>query len=230
MAAKEYPSIIFKKRSKSIKNRLTDYCKETMELYQKIKNLIDNYDETIVKECNDKSKELDIEGYEIEKECINFIAVEKPVASDLMYIESAIRVISHVKRIAYLCKNIADSSEAINKADIPKELLEELKFMANYVQLMINNGFDSFINQDIRTAADLEEDDDTVDQLFDKILNEVTELLSKKTDYAINIMNILFIARYLERIADRVVNIGDRVIYINTYERPHIKSLKEGSK
>lgn len=230
MAAKEYPSIIFKKRSKSIKNRLTDYCKETMELYQKIKNLIDNYDETIVKECNDKSKELDIEGYEIEKECINFIAVEKPVASDLMYIESAIRVISHVKRIAYLCKNIADSSEAINKADIPEELLEELKFMANYVQLMINNGFDSFINQDIRTAADLEEDDDTVDQLFDKILNEVTELLSKKTDYAINIMNILFIARYLERIADRVVNIGDRVIYINTYERPHIKSLKEGSK
>lgn len=230
MAAKEYPSIIFKKRSKSIKNRLTDYCKETMELYQKIKNLIDNYDETIVKECNDKSKELDIEGYEIEKECINFIAVEKPVASDLMYIESAIRVISHVKRIAYLCKNIADSSEAINKVDIPEELLEELKFMANYVQLMINNGFDSFINQDIRTAADLEEDDDTVDQLFDKILNEVTKLLSKKTDYAINIMNILFIARYLERIADRVVNIGDRVIYINTYERPHIKSLKEGSK
>lgn len=230
MAAKEYPSIIFKKRSKSIKNRLTDYCKETMELYQKIKNLIDNYDETIVKECNDKSKELDIEGYEIEKECINFIAVEKPVASDLMYIESAIRVISHVKRIAYLCKNIADSSEAINKADMPKELLEELKFMANYVQLMINNGFDSFINQDIRTAADLEEDDDTVDQLFDKILNEVTGLLSKKTDYAINIMNVLFIARYLERIADRVVNIGDRVIYINTYERPHIKSLKEGSK
>lgn len=230
MAAKEYPSIIFKKRSKSIKNRLTDYCKETMELYQKIKNLIDNYDETIVKECNDKSKELDIEGYEIEKECINFIAVEKPVASDLMYIESAIRVISHVKRIAYLCKNIADSSEAINKADIPEELLEELKFMANYVQLMINNGFDSFINQDITTAADLEEDDDTVDQLFDKILNEVTGLLSKKTDYAINIMNVLFIARYLERIADRVVNIGDRVIYINTYERPHIKSLKEGSK
>ncbi|WP_303247909.1 phosphate uptake regulator PhoU [uncultured Methanobrevibacter sp.] len=230
MAAKEYPSIIFKKRSKSIKNRLTDYCKETMELYQKIKNLIDNYEETIVKECNDKSKELDIEGYEIEKECINFIAVEKPVASDLMYIESAIRVISHVKRIAYLCKNIADSSEAINKVNIPKELLEELKFMANYVQLMITNGFDSFINQDITTAADLEEDDDTVDQLFDKILNEVTGLLSKKTDYAINIMNVLFIARYLERIADRVVNIGDRVIYINTYERPHIKSLKEGSK
>ena len=230
MAAKEYPSIIFKKRSKSIKNRLTDYCKETMELYQKIKNLIDNYEETIVKECNDKSKELDIEGYEIEKECINFRAVEKPVASDLMYIESAIRVISHVKRIAYLCKNIADSSEAINKVNIPKELLEELKFMANYVQLMITNGFDSFINQDITTAADLEEDDDTVDQLFDKILNEVTGLLSKKTDYAINIMNVLFIARYLERIADRVVNIGDRVIYINTYERPHIKSLKEGSK
>lgn len=230
MAAKEYPSIIFKKRSKSIKNRLTDYCKETMELYQKIKNLIDNYDEAIVKECNDKSKELDIEGYEIERECINFIAVEKPVASDLMYIESAIRVISHVKRIAYLCKNIADSSEAINEADIPEELLEELKFMANYVQLMINNGFDSFINQDITTAGDLEEDDDTVDQLFDKILNEVTKLLSKKTDYAINIMNVLFIARYLERIADRVVNIGDRVIYINTYERPHIKSLKEGSK
>lgn len=229
MAAKEYPSLIFKKRSKLIKSRLTEYCNETMELYQKIRNLINNYDEDIVKECDDKSKKLDIEGYEIEKDCINFIAVEQPVAGDLMYIESAIRVISHVKRIGYLCKNIADSSKSINEAEIPEELLEELNFMANYVQLMINSGFDSFINQDIIAAGDLDEDDDTVDQLFDKILNEVTELLSKKTDYAINIMNVLFIARYLERIADRVVNIGDRVIYINTHERPHIKSLKEES-
>lgn len=229
MADKEYPTIIFKKRSNLIKNKLTNYCNETMDLYKKIKVLIENYDESVVKECDDTSKKLDIEGYEIEKDCINFIAVEQPVASDLMYIESAIRVISHIKRIAYLCKNIAYSSKSINEADIPAELLEELKFMANYVQLMINNGFESFINQDITTAGDLEEDDDNVDKLFDKILNEVTELLSKKTDFAINIMNVLFIARYLERIADRVVNIGDRVIYINTHERPHIKSLKERS-
>ena len=99
--------------------------------------------------------------------------------------------------------------------------------MADYVQIMLTRGFGSFCNQDIGIARELAGDDDKVDDLFDIILSHTTELLTEKTQNALEIVNIIFIARYLERIADRVVNIGERVIFINTHKRPHIEELKK---
>lgn len=227
MSAKKYPSIIFKERIKSIKAEMKEYCTQTADIYRKATQLLENYDEKVAKEVHEKSKELDIYGYEIEKSCIRFIAVEQPLASDLMYIESAIRVLSHIKRIAHLCSNIADSAAEIQNMESPQELFNDLRYMADYVQIMLTAGFGSFYSQDVGVARELPEDDDKVDDLFDKILKEVTDLVAEKTDYALAIVNVLFIARYLERIADRVVNIGDRVVFINTNKRPSIESLKK---
>ncbi len=227
MESKKYPSIIFKERIKSIKKELKHFCKQTIDLYVMSSNLIENYDENIAKEVKSMSKQLDIYGYEIEKSCIRFIAVEQPVATDLMYIESSIRVISHIKRIAHLCDNISVSAKEIQNVEISSTLYDDLRYMADYVQIMLTSGVESFYNQDIIIAKELPDDDDKVDDLFDKILEQITELISQKTDYAVAIVNILFIARYLERIADRVVNIGDRVIFINTHKRPSIENLKK---
>lgn len=221
----KYPSTEFKHRIKSLKKDLKEFCNQTIEIYRISTNLIENYDEETKLEVHERSRKLSIYSYEIEKSCINFMAVEKPVASDLMYIESTIRVISHIKRIAQLSNKIAESSEKIQKQKKHEKLLSDLKYMADYVQILLNTGFGSFYNQDIDIARELPEEDDKIDDLFDKILTQVTEIIAENTDDALAIINILFIARYLERIADRIVNIGDRVIFINTHERPSIENL-----
>lgn len=227
MPNKKYPTIVFKERIKTIRKELEDYCNDTADLHRKSIGLIENYNEKIANEVIEKSKQLAVTGYEIERNCIRFIAVEQPLASDLMYIESSIRIISHVKRISHLCSNIAESSNLIKEIKEPKELLSDLQYMADYVQIMLTKGFRSFINQDIHVAKELFNDDDKVDELFDSILNQVTEIFAKKQDNALGYIYILFLSRYLERIADRVVNIGDRVIFINTHKRPNIEQLKE---
>ena len=153
--------------------------------------------------------------------------MEQPLATDLMYIESSIRVISHVKRIAYLCRNIAESAATIEGMKVSNKIMRDLEYMADYVQIMLTRGFGSFCNQDMNVARELASDDDKVDDLFDIILSHTTELLTEKTQDALEIVNIIFIARYLERIADRVVNIGERVIFINTHKRPRIEKLKK---
>lgn len=221
----KYPSTEFKHRIKSLKKDLKEFCNQTIEIYRISTNLIENYDEETKLEVHERSRKLSIYSYEIEKSCINFMAVEKPVASDLMYIESTIRVISHIKRIAQLSNKIAESSEKIQKQKKHEKLLGDLKYMVDYVQILLNTGFGSFYNQDIDIARELPEEDDKIDDLFDKILTQVTEIIAENTDDALAIINILFIARYLERIADRIVNIGDRVIFINTHERPSIENL-----
>lgn len=227
MDGNEYPTYVFEERMESIKKNLRNYCNETLSLHRKATSLLISFDEEILLNVVEKSKELDICGHEIERSCIRFIAMEQPLASDLMYIESSIRVISHVKRIAYLCKNIAESAATIEGIEISKKIIDDLEYMADYVQIMLTRGFGSFCNQDINVARELAVDDDKVDDLFDVILSQTTNILTGKTEYALEIVNVIFIARYLERIADRVVNIGERVIFINTHKRPHIEELKK---
>ena len=110
---------------------------------------------------------------------------------------------------------------------VSNKIMGDLEYMADYVQIMLTRGFGSFCNQDISVARELASDDDKVDDLFDIILSHTTELLTEKSQNALEIVNIIFIARYLERIADRVVNIGERVIFINTHKRPHIEELNK---
>ena len=223
----EYPTYVFEERMESIKKNLRNYCNDTLELHRKATSLLSNFDDEIAKDIVEESQKLDIYGHDIERSCIRFIAMEQPLASNLMYIESSIRVISHVKRIAYLCKNIAESAATIEGIEVQNNVIGDLEYMADYVQIMLNRGFGSFCNQDVSVARELASDDDKVDDIFDTILSKTTDILTEKTDNVLEIINIIFIARYLERIADRVVNIGERVVFINTHKRPHIEELKK---
>lgn len=227
MPNKKYPSVVFKERIKSIREELENYCNETVDLYRKATSLFEKYDQKKADEVIERSKEMDIYGYEIERSCIRFIAVEQPLATDLLYVESSIRVMSHIKRIAYLCRNMAEASNEIKDITVPEQLKSDVQFMIDYVQIMLTKGFRAFVNQDITIARELSNDDDKVDDLFDSILKQITQLVAKKEDFALGVINLLFLTRYLERIGDRVVQIGDRIVFINTNRRPRIEQLKE---
>lgn len=227
MQYKKYPSALFRDRIKSIKDEVEELFEIILEYNRKAIILIENFDKDIADDIIEKSKEVDVLGYELERKCIKFIAVEQPLASDLMFIESTIRIISHVKRIAYLSANIAESAELIQDIDIPENLLHDLQYMADYVQIMLSKGNSTYLNQDLKMADELRNDDIKVDDLFDSILKQTTDLLAQKTDHALGIIHIIFIARSLERIADRVVSIGTRTIFIQTNQRPDIENIKE---
>jgi len=227
MPNKEYPSVLFENRIKAINEEVKDLFDIILKHYRKAIQLLDNYDEKIADEVVEKSKEIDLQGYGLERKCIRFIAVEQPLAGDLMYVESTIRIISHAKRIAYLSANIAEYTKLIQGINIPEKILNDLQYMADYVQIMSSKGTRSYLNLDIQMAKELRDDDDKVDDLFDTILNETTEVLAEKKDDILGMIYLIFIARSLERIADRIVNIGYRTIFIETNERLDIKEIKE---
>jgi len=92
--------------------------------------------------------------------------------------------------------------------------------MSNIVQMMVSKGLYSFLDQNMNMAMELRQDDDNVDDLFDQVLDNITQNMFQDKDSISYLVHLLFVARFLERTADRAVNIGDRTIFMITCERP----------
>lgn len=217
---KEYPRISFKNRINNVKDEAEKIGQMVIESHRKAITLLSDYDENIAEEVIAKSKEIDEAGFDLERRCIKFIAVEQPVAGDLMFIESTIRINSHVKRIGYLAANIAELSVLIKDTSVPDKLMEDLQYMADYVQMMLSKGIYAFLDQNVDMAKELRKEDDKVDDLFDSILQQVTDVMFEDKENITQTINLIFIARFLERIADRAVDIGSRTIFMLTFKKP----------
>ncbi|MBZ9570821.1 phosphate signaling complex protein PhoU [Methanobrevibacter sp. TMH8] len=217
---KEYPRISFKNRINNVKDEAEKIGQMVIESHRKAITLLSDYDENIAEEVIAKSKEIDEAGFDLERRCIKFIAVEQPVAGDLMFIESTIRINSHVKRIGYLAANMAELSVLIKDTSVPDKLMEDLQYMADYVQMMLSKGIYAFLDQNVDMAKELRKEDDKVDDLFGSILEQVTDVMFEDKENITQTINLIFIARFLERIADRAVDIGSRTIFMLTFKKP----------
>jgi len=217
---KEYPRISFKNRIKNVKDEAEKIGQMVIESHRKAITLLSDYDEKIAEEVIAKSKEIDDEIFDLERRCIKFIAVEQPVAGDLMFVESTMRINSHLKRIAYLAANTAELSVLIKDVSVPEKLMDDLQYMADYVQMMLSKGVYAFLDQNVDAAKELRKDDDKVDDLFDSILKQVTDVMFEDKENITSTINIIFIARFIERIGDRAVDIGNRTIFMLTFKKP----------
>jgi len=217
---REYPRISFKNRINNVKDEAEKIGQMAIESHRKAITLLNRYDEKIATEVISTGKDIDEATFDLERMCIRFLAAEQPVAGDLMFIESTIRITSHIKRIANLAANIAEVSAEIKDVDIPDKLREDLQYMADFVQMMLSKGIYSFLNQNVDMAKELRRDDVKVDDLFDTILEQVTDCMFEDKETINPFINIVFIARFLERIADRAVDIGQRTIFMLTFKKP----------
>ena len=93
--------------------------------------------------------------------------------------------------------------------------------MGNRTQYMIKKSIFAFLNHDIEKSKELAADDDQIDDLYDTILEEATEMIESKESVP-DFLKVITVVRYLERIADKTVNIGSRVIFMETFKRPEI--------
>jgi phosphate transport system protein len=225
--SKIYPSISFKNQMKKVTEDSEKLGQLSIASQREAINLLENYDEKKLEDLRRRTDEIDVLTIELERKCIRFIATEQPFASDLMFIEATIRNISHIKRVGHLAMNIADAISKINFDDVPEKIIKELAYMGDYVHLMLVKSIKAFLKQDLEKAKELNSDDDKVDELFDNVLKQATDLMSINNEGIENFIHIIFIARFLERSADRAVNIGNRTIFMLTLKRPDIKPLDE---
>ena len=135
------PSISFQHRMDNIKEDYKELGNLAIKLNADVVKLLEDYDETVYRGIFENSNTLDIKTINLERVCIKFMATEQPLAKDLMFIESTLRVISHIKRVGHLCLKIAESIKNIQGVNIPKKILNELALMGDYIQFMLKKSF-----------------------------------------------------------------------------------------
>lgn len=207
----------FRKKISKLDDSIEELSNLTKENYEGAIDLFRNYSDKKYEVIQDNTAKIVEDSKNINDMAITLLAMEQPVATDLRFVETSIKVANHLKRIGKLSLNIADIANEIKIEKIPEKPLNSMNKMAEEVENMLSRSIRSFLTKNVEEAAELEEDDDIVDDLFDEFLVIVTEAMKEDTSTINTLVPFLLIARYLERIADRSESIGGRVLRINNY-------------
>ena len=167
---------------------------------------------------------IDARRYDIEERCVNLIAKQQPMATDLRTIITILQIVGELERIGDYASGIAKISLAMGNEPPIKPLID-IPRMADKASLMLRRSLDALVNRDIVAAAGVRADDDEVDALYDQIYRELLTFMLQDPRTITRATYLLWVAHDLERIADRATNIAKRVIYLVTGQHVETKNL-----
>ena len=188
--------------------RMGALCEEAIN--NAVKYLIDN-DETFKENVYNTDKQIDQKERDIENLCMKLLLMQQPVASDLRRISSALKMISDMERIGDQASDIAEIAHFVNVCGYTTQV--HIEEMAESTIKMVTDSIDSFVKTDMELANNVIKQDNNVDELFIKIKNELIFGIQSGHDNAEALLDLMMIAKYLERIGDHAENIAEWVIY-----------------
>ncbi|MFA5338677.1 MAG: phosphate signaling complex protein PhoU [Candidatus Omnitrophota bacterium] len=162
----------------------------------------------------DSDKQIDMMELEIEERCLEMLALHQPIAIDLRFITTAMKLNNELERIADLAVDIAQRVLEIVDKPLLKPLVDIPKLCA-IAQNMVKQGIDAFVNRDIELAKKVVLTDPEADKLRNFVQDElINDYIAKDKSTAPRAVPLLLIARHLERICDHATNIAEDVIYM----------------
>ncbi|MBO8129355.1 MAG: phosphate signaling complex protein PhoU [Peptococcaceae bacterium] len=176
-----------------------------------------NRDPQIAKKVITGDDAIDRLRYEIEDKCIKLVATQQPMARDLRVIFTGIKILTNLERMGDHAVDIARAAMCVC-GGVPEKALKKIPRMARLTQDMVRDGLDAYVNGDVEKARTLCAKDDEVDEIFNLVFQALVEYMQENPTTIPCVVYLLFVARYLERIADRATNIGEDVIYLVTGE------------
>jgi len=200
----------------------------TQEAIYKSIEALKNRDKTQAEEVINKDVAVDELELEIDEKCIDLIARHQPMAGDLRFITTGMKINAELERIADLAVDIAQRVAELVAMPILKPLIDIPK-LSTIAQDMVRDSIDAFIKKDVELAKHVVLSDPEADKLRDlvqeELINDYMSRDAKTTDRAVP---LLLIARHLERICDHATNIAEDVIYMvkGKMVKHHTEELK----
>ena len=170
-------------------------------------------DSILAQEIIDRDSEINLLEIQINNQCLKLLALKQPMAVDLRFITSAMKIISHLERIADQAVNISQRTLELIKQPLLKPLID-IPRMAELAQEMVRTSIDSLVNKDSLLAKRIGERDNLVDDLNDQIFRELLTYMIEDPRTIKRAIELILVGRHLERIADLATNISEEVVYI----------------
>jgi phosphate transport system protein len=202
-----------KNEIEKLKKKLLSLCAQVQEqLWQAVKSIKER-DYDLARQVVDHDSMIDQDEVDIEEECLKILALYQPVAIDLRFIVTALKINNDLERIADLSVNIAERSEFLANHD-PVNVPFDFETTAEKAQTMLQKSIDALVNIDCAQAYEVCEMDDEVDAINRQMYELVKQSILKQPQHIESLIHLLSVSRHLERIGDHATNIAEDVIYM----------------
>lgn len=149
---------------------------------------------------------------EIQSYCLNLLLLQSPVAGDLRTVSSALKMITDLERIGDQAIDIAEMSTYLKDCENIYSMTH-LSEMAERSSNMVTTAIDAFVKKDLKLAKTVATMDDAIDDLFNKVKQEVIDIINANKELDQQAIDVLLIAKYFEKIGDHAENIGEWVVF-----------------
>ena len=160
-------------------------------------------------------KKINRKRFDIEEKCIQLIATQQPMASDLRTIVSVLNIITELERIGDYAEGNAKITIMIGN-EPPLKPLVDIPRMAEKTADMLNRSLTAFINHDADAAIKISAEDDFIDNLYDQVFRELLTFMAEDPKTITRATRLIWVTHNLERSADRVTNICERIVFMVT--------------
>ena len=170
---------------------------------------------TLLKQVHDLEGKINREHMEVDNSCVQLLARQSPLAADLRLVIAVLKISTDLERMGDQAVNIAHNTREYLEGAPVKELID-LPVMANEVRGMVRDSLDAFVHQSRELAEKVLARDDIVDSFKHKIFQELIGYMSQNSTQIEQALDLILIARNLERLGDHATNIAEDVIFAIT--------------
>jgi len=170
-------------------------------------------DSELANQIFQREKQINEMELVIDEMCLRLLALRQPMATDLRFITSAMKIITDLERMGDQAVNIAERAISLNQEPQLKPYID-LPRMAEIAQSMVKDVLDAFVHRDVQLARSVCERDDLVDGLNDQVVRELLTYMMSDPKTIPRAVHLMIVARCLERIADHATNIAEDVIFM----------------
>lgn len=178
-------------------------------------------DQELAAEVAGSDGEIDRMEHSIEKNCMELIALQQPMAGDLRIIAACLKILTDIEREADQCADICEilTIGELNTGSLAASHVVQMLEMA---RRMFRRSMDVFLSRNVEEARAVCKSDDEVDSMFSKIILEVCRIITEHPQDVMREVDLLFISKYAERMGDHATNIAEWVIFMETGVHPDL--------
>jgi phosphate transport system protein len=178
----------------------------------------------------DSDQRINEKRYQLETDTITIIATQQPMARDVRLLAAILEIITELERIGDYAKGINKINLLLDDESIAQAILADLQRMTDLGLGMLRRSLDAFITQDVEAARQIPQEDDLVDQLYNHIYRSLMDEMNRTPAMIDRANHMMWAAHNLERMADRVTNICERIVYVATGEMKELDSSDDEQK
>ncbi len=218
------PRLLFEQELKLLQADVNEMGQRSVQVYEELFRALENRDGETMNHIVKDDRVINDMQRNIEARCLTLLTRQQPVAKDLRVVSGALKVVTDIERIG---DNVSDMAELLLRMEMPdlKDFSDCMPEMIKATKTMVSNAIASFAEHNIPLAKEVIASDDVVDEYFNRVKRDLICDLKEGRKNPDDCIDVLMIAKYLEKIGDHAVNIGEWEIFRETGDIQDIRLL-----